>query len=308
MKHLLLFLGLSLVSSSQAREWTSSEGQKLQADFVSATATDVTLKLASGKLSTLPLTRLSAADQSWIAEQGSKPPTSAAAPKPIAGPFGELVTGDWALSEYKGLPFAIYVSTDLDGAKKYPLVLALHGKSQNNEHGKQVGGWMKAFAKPDRYTANPCIIVSPLCYQPFGGTGAGWYDKPGTQAIALVKELIKTLPVDKDRVYCMGHSMGGFGTCHLINSEPRLFAAGVAISGCTGVETANTFKKVPLWLFHAADDNNVDVKCSRDLAKALERAKEFKYTEYPDGGHGIAGKVGDEPEMVDWLFTKGVKK
>jgi predicted peptidase len=83
-----------------------------------------------------------------------------------------------------------------------------------------------------------------------------------------------------------------------------LFTAGVAVSGCTGVDTTDTFKRRPLWLFHAAHDPTVDVKYSRDFAKALERSKVFKYTEYPEGGHGIAGKVFDTPEVTTWLFSQ----
>lgn len=292
-----------IVCSLHAREWTSSDGRKLQADFVSATATHVTLKIA-GKDTPVPLNRLSAADQAFVKEQASKP----VAAKPVEGPFAELITGDWALSKHKDLPFALYASKDLDASKSYPLILALHGKSQNDENGKQVGGWMKSFLKEDRFKNNPCIIAAPLCYQPYGGTGGGWSDKPGEEALSLVKELLKSLPIDKARVYCVGYSMGGFGTCHLINSEPRLFAAGVAVAGCTGPDTAKTFKKVPLWLFHAADDNNVPVKYSRDLAEALKREPDCKFTEYPDGGHGIVGKVFEEEEMHTWLFAKGVAK
>ncbi len=302
MKHLFIIIGFVVASYCHAREWTSSDGRKLQADFVSATATEVTLKIA-GKDATLPLSRLSAADQAFIKEQASKP---APAAKKVEGPFAELMTGDWALSKHKDLPFALYGAKELDAAKTYPLILALHGKSQSDENGKQVGGWMKSFTTTDRYTKNPCIIVAPLCYQPYGGTGGGWSDKPGTEAIALVKVLLKSLPINKERVYCVGYSMGGFGTCHLINSESRLFAAGVAVAGCTGPDTAGTFKKVPLWLFHAADDPTVEVKYSRDLAEALKRDKECKYTEYPTGGHGIVGKAFEEAELHTWLFAKGV--
>ena len=290
-----------IAGSLHAREWTSSDGRKLQADFVSATATHVTLKIA-GKDTPVPLNRLSAADQAFVKEEASKP----AAPKKIEGPFAELITGDWALSEHKDLPFALYGAKEFDASKSYPLVLALHGKSQNNENGPQVGGWMKSFTKEERYKKNPCIVVAPLCYQPYGGTGGGWSDKPGTEVVSLVKELLKSLPIDKNRVYCVGYSMGGFGTCHLINSESRLFAAGVAVAGCTGPETANTFKKVPLWLFHAADDATVKVDYSRALAEELNRDKDCKYTEYPTGGHGIVGKVFEEEELHIWLFAKGV--
>lgn len=290
---------------ASAREWTSSDGRKLQADFVSVAGADVVVKRADGQTMKIPLTRLSPADQAWVKDQAGKP---AAPGKKIEGPFAPLITGDWALSKHKNLPFAIYGAADLDAGKTYPLVLALHGKSQNDENGKQVGGWMKGFTKEERYKKNPCIIVAPLGYQPFGGTGSAWNSEPGTETIDLVKELIKSLPIDKGRVYCVGYSMGGFGTCHLINQESRLFAAGVAVAGCTGPDTAGTFKKVPLWLFHAADDPTVEVDYSRKLAEELKRDKDCKYTEYPTGGHGIIGKVFEEEPLYEWLFAKGVKK
>ena len=302
---------IAFVANGWCRTWTLNDGRKVEAEFVSTSLLTVTLKRPTdGQAFTLPLVTLSPEDQAWIkaAAVSSKPaaPTTfgVSGAKPIEGPFASLITGDWALSEYRGLPFALYASKDLTTAQKYPLVVVLHGKSQNNENGKQVGGFMKSFAKPENYATRPCIILAPLCYQPFGGTGGGWSDKPGEQTIALVKELIKSLPVDKARVYCVGHSMGGFGTCHLINQEPHLFAAGVAVSGCTGPQTAATFKKVPLWVFHAADDATVPVGSSRDLAKALKREKDFHYTEYPTGGHGIAGKVFDDAAVHEWLFSQ----
>jgi hypothetical protein len=293
-----------------AREWTSIDGRKLEADFVSATADQVTLKRASdGREFTLAIDRLSPADREWIKEQstapgGSPPPSSAG--KPVDGPYGKLLTGDWALSDFRGLPFAFYGAKDLDGAKKYPLVVALHGKSSNDENGKQVGGWMKSFAKPERYKKHPCLIIAPLCYQPYGGGGGGWSDKPGSEAIALVKDLVKNLPIiDKERICVIGHSMGGFGVCHLMASEPRLFAAGVPVSGYGSTGEAGELKRKPLWLFHAVDDETVKVDGARSFAEALKRSKVFKYTEYPDGGHGIIGRVFDDDAVHDWLFSVG---
>lgn len=310
---LLIAMGLPMIAD--ARTWTSTDGRKLDAELVSATPAAVTVKNAAGQTFTISLERLSEEDRKWVQSNGAAQPTAKpgapAAPvanaphKPIEGPYASLITGDWALSKHEDLPFALYASKELSAGQKYPLVLALHGKSQNDENGKQVGGWMKTFTKTENYAAHPCIVVAPLCYQPFGGTGSGWYDKPGTEAVDLVKKLMKSLPIDEKRVYVIGYSMGGFGTCHLMNAEPRLFTAGVAVAGCTGVDTANTFKKRPLWLFHAKDDQVVDVAGSQALAKALERSeKTFKYTEFPTGGHGIIGKVFDDPEVHKWLFSQ----
>ena len=303
----------AVLASATAREWTSSDGKKLEAELISVTGDAVVLKRAvDGREFTLPLTRLSEADREWVRTQSATPPTpsgaptAAGAPKAVAGPYAGLVTGDWALSTFKNLPFSLYAAKDLDASKTYPLIVALHGKSTNNENGKQVGGWMKTFAKPERYKKHPCIIIAPLCYQPFGGTGGGWSDKPGDEVIGLIKDLLKTLPVDKERIYVMGHSMGGFGTCHLMGKEPRLFAAGIPVSGSSG--DTGALKRLPLWLFHAADDDVVKVDGARSLAKALDKSKTFKYTEYPDGGHGIPGKVFDDDAVHEWLFAQGGKK
>jgi dipeptidyl aminopeptidase/acylaminoacyl peptidase len=308
----VLALAGSASSPAAAREWTSSDGKKLDAEFVRTTGDMVTLKRATdGREFTIPLSRLSPADRDWIKEQSataapSGVPSSSAAPKPVDGPYAKLLTGEWVPSEFHGLPYVLYGAKDLDGARKYPLVLALHGKSSNNENGKQVGGWMKTFAKPERYKKNPCLVVAPLCYQPFGGGGGGWSDKPGDEAIDLVKDLIKNLPiVDKERIYVIGHSMGGFGVCRLMTREPRLFAAGVPVAGYGSTGEAGELKRKPLWLFHAANDETVSVDGAREFAEALKRSKTFKYTEYPDGGHGVIGRVFDDDSVHEWLFAAG---
>lgn len=299
------------IVSAPAREWTSTDGKKLDAEFLSATADAVRVKRSTdGREVTLPLARLSEADREWVKSQKPAAPVAPASPSAtggsLNGPYAALVTGDWAQSEFKNLPFAFHAPKDWSAATPLPMVVTLHGKSDNNENGKQVGDWMKVFTKPEHQTKHPCVVLAPLCYQPHGGTGGGWSAKPGDEAIALIKDLVKSLPIDKTRIYVTGHSMGGFGTCHLLASEPRLFAAGIPIAGCSG--DAGALKRIPVWIFHAADDDVVKVDGARSLAKALDRSKSFKYTEYPDGGHGIPGRVFADNEVHEWLFAQGGKK
>jgi predicted peptidase len=315
MKHLpaLLLACIGLVISSgplDARTWTAADGRKMEADFVGVENGKVQL-LKGGQKMSVPLEKLSAEDQKWATEEAAKQPTPKTPPatkpagptKPIDPEYAALLTGDWALAKHEKLPYAFYGAKELDPAKTYPLILSLHGKSDNDENGPQVGGWTKIFTTKEKYDKNPCLIVAPLCYQPYGGTGGGWGDKPGTEALDLVETLIKKLPlIDKDRIYVIGYSMGGFGTCHLINKEPKLFAAGIPVAGYGSASAA--FKKVPMWLFHAADDEVVKVGGSQSLAKAMDNVKTFKYTEFPTGGHGIIGKVFDDPAVHEWLFQQ----
>ena len=70
MKTILLLLALVFTSFVQARTWTeASSGRTLTGDFVKATDTTVTVRLANGSTTDLPLARLSEADQTFVKEQ-----------------------------------------------------------------------------------------------------------------------------------------------------------------------------------------------------------------------------------------------
>lgn len=301
-----LFFGILGVVS--AREWESNDGKKLEAEFISSDGSQVTLRRVNSTTFTVALDRLSALDQSWVKLQSSaKPLTPATAVvKPIEGPFGKLLTGSWALDEKDGLKFALYGGKNLDASKKYPLVLALHGKSKNEENGKQVAGWMNAFTKPGNYLSNPCILLTPMSAQPESGEGTGWRDGQVELVVKLVKAMVKDLPIDPKRIYIVGHSMGGFGTCHIMGSEPRLFAAAIPVAGVSAGDAGELSRK-PMWMFHAADDDLVPVAGAREFAELMKQDKQFKYTESPTGGHGVVGKVFDDPETHKWLFEQHLK-
>jgi prolyl oligopeptidase family protein len=326
---LRLIFCLSLAAPcAPAREWTSADGKKLEADFISSTPDQVTLKRTSdGQVFTLPQSRFSADDQKWISQQRPAvpgapgdslkpaipptvaPPGKPGAPpsKPIEGPFAALITGDWALSEQGGLKFALYGGKDLSAAEKYPLVLVLHGRSKNEENGKQVGGWMKSFTKPENYSERPCFIVAPMSAQPDAGEGRGYNGKELESVLKLVHALSKGLPVDPKRIYICGHSMGGYGTLHVMAHEPRLFAAGIPVAGTSNGDDAAALQRKPVWLFNATDDKLAPVAEARNFAKLMKNSKPFKFTEPPTGGHGVVAQVFEDPETHKWLFEQRLK-
>ena len=298
---------LLFASSLVARTWTSSDGKPLEAEFISATETEITLKRDSdGKTFTIPLSKLSDSDQEFAKEQESAPEESATNdPAPIEGEFAHLITGDWVLAEHGKLPYAFYGCKELDGSQKYPLIINLHGKSENNENGKQIGQ-AKTFIKADNYEKRPCLILAPLCYQPYGATGGGWNDAPGEETLDLLDELIKGLPlIDTNRIYVVGYSMGGAGAWHFLKEEPRTFAAGIPVAGyASGV---GKLRSMPIWSFHGAKDEVVPVQGARDCAEELKRSKVFQYTEFPDEGHSIPGRVLKDEKVHEWLFAQQKK-
>jgi dienelactone hydrolase len=297
----------SLSAAVTAREWLSLNGRKLEADFIATDGTNVTLKRSSdGQSFTLPLAGISENDRNWVKQQAAGKPSAGPA-KPLEGPFARLVTGEWELSEHGGMEFALYGGKDLNTSEKIPLVLSLHGKTSNNENGKQVSGWMKTFAKPENYTERPCFILAPMSTQPAAGDGVGWRNEQVVQVLKIVKALIKTLPVDPKRIYITGHSMGGHGTWHIMAAEPKLFAAAAAVACTCEPEDPGRLMHKPFRQFHAVDDQTAEVELSRDLAKKMKSNKEFKYTELPEGGHGVVGKVFADSETHKWLFEQRLK-
>ena len=218
------------------------------------------------------------------------------------------LTGRWESSEFQGIKYAVYGGQDLAmGQRKYPLVLTLHGRSDETRNGQQVTDWMRTFAKEDNYRVRPCIIVAPMAVQPGAQEGRGWDEPDMPRVIKLLKHLIQELPVDPKRVYIVGHSMGAFGACHIMGSYPQLFAAGIAVAGVSGPADAADLRGKPFWLFHAADDTAAPIDESRRFAGRLKGSTAFRFTEFASGGHGVVARVFEDRHTHEWLFEQHLR-
>ena len=73
---ILFFIVLGSVCNAELRTWTSIVGTKVEAELVSLTGNQVTLKTKAGKTLKLPLNKLSKADQEFLkAKSSPKEPT-----------------------------------------------------------------------------------------------------------------------------------------------------------------------------------------------------------------------------------------
>lgn len=120
-----------------------------------------------------------------------------------------------------------------------------------------------------------------------------------------IDDLERKLPIDKDRRYVTGNSLGGYGVWHFITTRPTLFAAAIAISGTGDAALAENCIDVPVWAFHGAKDRNVPVKGSHLMIDAMKSAGGAPlYTEYPDAAHDIEELFKKTPGLLDWLFDQ----
>ncbi|MFT3935796.1 MAG: alpha/beta hydrolase-fold protein [Chitinophagaceae bacterium] len=223
------------------------------------------------------------------------------------------------------LPYRVMYPLNYDSKKSYPLIVFLHGaglRGNDNEHQLKDSG--PFFLNDSIRKKYPAIVIFPQCpadsmwfnippSKPFDTTVA-LNHKMNTLPLStperLVKLLIDSLAeqkiADRKRIYLGGTSLGGFGTYDLVIHYPDYFAAAFPICAQANVVLyPKTAKNVPVWIFHGAKDDVINIWPDRAMIKALQKigAKNARYSEYPEGKHNIDANVFAEPDLFRWLFS-----
>jgi predicted esterase len=194
-------------------------------------------------------------------------------------------------------PYRFFVPSNYDATKKWPLVVALHGMGgdENSFFTSYNNGEMKRIAEARGY-----LVVCPK-----GRAPASMYmGSAETDVIDVLKAMKRDYSIDDDRVYLMGHSMGGYGTWSVAVNHPDLFAAIGPISGGGQPLVMMGLKKitnVPWVVIHGDKDPTVSVEESRKMVKAgKELGIEIKYVEVPGGNHSDIAVPGFK-DIFDWF-------
>jgi predicted peptidase len=208
------------------------------------------------------------------------------------------------------------------GSGKRPLILYMHGAGGiGSDNLKQIAGGnvpgSHVWALPENQKRFPCYIVAPqtdktwirmqaprsdreTSYRPVAGLGEG-----AAIAVQIVRALMRELPIDEQRIYVVGNSMGGGAVWNLVANEPSLFAAAIPFCGTLATETGAESPRIPLWAFHGAADSTVPVSVTRRRVEARRKAGgKPLYTEYAGVGHNVALWACTEPALPEWLFSQ----
>ncbi len=199
--------------------------------------------------------------------------------------------------------------------EKYPLIIFLHGAGERGSDNKsQLIHGAKLFEKKENMKNYPAFVIAPQCPTDKRWVEVDWtlpaHYMPKQISVSLgltmelLEEIIKKYPIDTNRIYVTGLSMGGFGTWDLISRYPDKFAAAIPICGGADEKQASRIAKVPVWCFHGTKDQVVTVERSRNIVGEIELyGGKPKYTEYPNRGHFSWGEAYSEPELLKWLFS-----
>ncbi|MCB1275919.1 prolyl oligopeptidase family serine peptidase [Prosthecobacter sp.] len=307
MKLRLALLALSVWCPTSAdaanppREWTSSDGKsKFQGDLIEFSDKEVKIRRRSDfNQFRLPLDRLSPEDQQYIHSLLREKRRDAGLKE---GAYAQKVTGKFVKGVSKqGLNFQLWGNPKLDGTKRYPIVIWLHGSGQSgSDNESQLGGAPKIWTSEDNQAQRPCFLLAPQC----PSADIGWKNQVADNLLALIADLADHLPIDETRIYLTGSSMGGFGTFSIAAKFPQVFAACVPLCGGGDTKNSDILKKIPFWVFHGDKDDMVPVERSRAIVEAVKQAggELMKYTELEGAGHGITGIVYPRTDLHEWLF------
>lgn len=167
------------------------------------------------------------------------------------------------------LRYLLWLPAHANTQTRWPLILFLHGSGERGDDLAQ----LTRFGLPRRIEeglALPCLVVAPQC-----PADSDW-ELEMDALLALLDGLQARYPVDPQRVYLTGLSMGGRATWLLAARHTERFAAAVPICGrppwsARLAERATLVRSLPIWTFHGARDPIVSV-AETEQAVAILRA------------------------------------
>jgi poly(3-hydroxybutyrate) depolymerase len=198
--------------------------------------------------------------------------------------------------------YGLFVPESYDGSTQAPLIVLLHGSHSTPHEIIRLRG-IVAEANARGY-----IVVAP-----YGYDSNSWYgikdisyvqnnisdlsEKDVMNVLSIVKE---DFAIDNNRVYLMGHSMGGAGTLHLGSAYSNLWAAIAPMSPPIFEVPSKAFKKLPVMMVAGQSDRITPVEPIRAwVAEARHLGVECEYEEIKRGTHLF---VVDKPEVYTKVF------
>lgn len=171
----------------------------------------------------------------------------------------------WENDRHFNFSYVKYLPKDYDETKKYPLVFFLHGAGERGEDLDVAcrHGYMKHVRESG--AEYPFIFVAPQC--PDGKYWACYTES----LLAFLDYVCESLPIDMDRVYLTGLSMGGTGTWMLAMAAHERFAAIAPICGSGIYWYGGILKDIPIMVYHGDCDETVPIHDSMEMVKSVNK-------------------------------------
>ena len=228
--------------------------------------------------------------------------------------FAALAAGQATVTFHSSIdgseqPYALYAPKSLDAARRYPLVVSLHEEESNH-----VANLKHIFGVPTRYgetglqtlTTLPTLRdVGFLVACPFARGTMGYQGIAEQDVYDVLADVKRRYPVDEDRVYLTGASMGGGGALWLALTRPDIWAAVAPVcpDPFPGTnELASNALNLPIRFFHGEQDPAVPAEVSRQWQRRLlTLGSPVEYIEFPGVRHNAWDFAYRNGAIFEWF-------
>ncbi|MFT7668161.1 MAG: lysophospholipase L1-like esterase/predicted esterase [Planctomycetota bacterium] len=214
-------------------------------------------------------------------------------------------------------PYRLLAPKQVVEGEIYPLVLFLHGVGEcGTDNEAQLRHFPERMLEEAYRERFPCFVLAPQCpleaWWSDGGRGLASggalssEPQPALQAAVLaMEEVLGSAPIDRDRIYITGLSLGGSGVFDLVARYPTWFAAASATCAGGDARSAGRLAGTPFSIWHGDADTVVDVKCSREMAEAVRAAGgEVEFHELKGVGHNAWDTAYELDGAIAWMFER----
>ncbi|MCD7956410.1 MAG: hypothetical protein LUG93_11820 [Lachnospiraceae bacterium] len=168
-----------------------------------------------------------------------------------------LIVDDFIQGEFEGLKYNLYIPKDLAPQEKCPLVQFIHDAGPCGEDARLTltqGMGAIIWAKPEEQAKRKCFVLAPQ----FDGppiVDDDWNVDPRLEtAKRLLDWVCENYPVDRNRLYTTGQSMGCMSSIVLNVRYPDLFAASYLVAGQWDDRQIGGLEKQNLWMLNSMGD------------------------------------------------------
>jgi len=215
---------------------------------------------------------------------------------PMNTPLASLPPGDHLCSISSTLdgsaqPYRLFIPDAMSNGERVPLVVALHGKGVDHH------AWFELTTIKQVAGRRGWCVAAP------NGRGKAYYNDAGEQDVLdIIDVLIRELPIDPQRVYLVGHSMGGWGTWHIALRHPQRFASICAMAAPQPDVSLEAARGLDPFIIHDAGDTVVPVAKSRKVAAELAALGiSYRYREETGYGHQSKMISANLERVFDWF-------
>lgn len=213
---------------------------------------------------------------------------------PALSATAQSITAHKALSD-NGYDYWFHQPANADSIK--PLIVFMHGASLcgRNLHKVKRYGTIDAIERGRKVDA---YVIAPQ------NPGGAWEPR---RVMEIVEWAQDNYNIDRQRIYVLGMSLGGYGTIDFCATYHHKVAAGIAMCGGGTVRNYERLNALPMWIIHGTADRAVSVRMSDAVVKEMREAEggapRLQYDRVKGMNHSALARAFYKKEIYEWLFA-----